>query len=368
MSVTITGEHAKTRIDAFLHKHPAFSHISKGQIARTIEAQKQPTPDALFTVHVNSELVVKPIHKLRMGDVLTYTIKAPQKAEELSSVVKPENIPIEIIHSDDHVVVVNKTKDMVIHPSSSRNTSGTLVNALLFHFPQGLSNPQEEVKNGDEHFRPGIVHRLDKDTSGTMVIARTNEAHEHLKQQFMTKDKLLTKRTYTALVEGDINSKSIMQTRGSSDDESNAICVYIGRHPTVPSKRMAYWNNQLDAHAKHAVTRFEVKERFESKKYGTKFTLVELTLETGRTHQIRVSLAHINRPLVGDEMYNPRYVKKKGKKEELLTTDTKTSGQFLHASLLGFVHPGTNKYVEFKSELPEYFTNFLNKLREESKL
>ena len=98
MSVTITGEHAKTRIDAFLHKHPAFSHISKGQIARTIESQKQPTPDALFTVHVNSELVVKPIHKLRMGDVLTYTIKAPQKAEDLSTIVKTWKISLRTIH------------------------------------------------------------------------------------------------------------------------------------------------------------------------------------------------------------------------------------------------------------------------------
>ncbi|KAL0483138.1 hypothetical protein AKO1_014808 [Acrasis kona] len=375
-SFTVTGDYSKMRLDAFLHKNSAFSHLSKSQIAKTIEQQKLPPDDnALFVVQINGERVVKPLHKLKVGDVITYSIKVDTEPKKiLSELVAQEDIPVDILYVDEHIIVVNKPKNMVVHPSSNRNLSGTLINALLFKFgADGLYDPPEEKESesaNDKHYRPGIVHRLDKDTSGVMVVARTAQAYDGLKKQFMLKDKLSMKRTYSALVEGDMNTKAIMQIRGGSAHESqdvkrdaNVITVYIGRHPKEPSKRVAHWENK-QSNLKQAVTRFTPIEEFTNSKYDVKFTLVDLTLETGRTHQIRVSMGLINRPLVGDEMYNPRYNVKKGrKKEDELTLDTRRAGQFLHARLLGFIHPHTNTYVEYQAPIPEYFENFMKQIR-----
>ena len=240
-------------------------------------------------------------------------MKEPKELE-----VEAENIPIDIIYEDSDVIVVNKAKGMVVHPAPG-NYNGTLVNALLYHCT--------DLSSINGVIRPGIVHRIDKDTTGILVIAKNDEAHNKLSDQLKEHS---MKREYYALVEGRIkaNSGTIDKPLARSKKDRLKIAIVEG--------------------GKRAVTHYEVIERFKNT------TLVKCVLETGRTHQIRVHMSSIGYPLVGD----PVYGFKKGK--------FKCEGQMLHAKTLGFIHPRTNEYVEFTSELPENFKGLIENLRKDN--
>lgn len=254
---------------------------------------------------------VKTKYKVKNNDVITI-----DELEETEFHLEPENIPLTIVYEDEYLLVVDKDYDMVVHPGAG-NTTGTMVNALLYHVKDFQAIKGE--------IRPGIVHRIDKETSGLLVVAKTPKVLEELSNQL--KDKTVT-RTYAALVEGVI------------PHNLGKINAPVGRDPKNRQKM-----NVVDS-GKDAVTNFKVIARYQD------HTLVECQLETGRTHQIRVHMNYIGYPLVGD----PKYGKRK--------TDT-TYGQFLHAKTLGFTHPITEEYLEFESPLPEYFSSFLEQLESE---
>ncbi len=249
--------------------------------------------------------------KLKTGDKVDITIPDPQEYT-----VEPENIPLSIVYEDEHLLVVNKPKDMVVHPAAG-NYSGTLVNAILYHCGDSLSGINGVM-------RPGILHRIDKNTSGLLLVAKNDNAHLSLAEQI--KEHSLT-REYEAVVYGNLKN------------DSGTVNAPIARHP-VKRKQMA-----IVAGGKEAVTHYTVLERFGD------FTHVKLRLETGRTHQIRVHMASLGHPVAGDDVYGPGKV------------ITKLKGQCLHARKIGFVHPITQEYMEFSSELPEYFEKFLNECR-----
>ncbi|WP_027108452.1 RluA family pseudouridine synthase [Lacticigenium naphthae] len=261
-------------------------------------------------IRVNGE-IPKPNYKVRFGDSIEVTIPDPVLLD-----ADPENIPLEIVYEDKDVVVINKPQGMVVHPAAGHH-AGTLVNALLYHVTD-LSGINGKI-------RPGIVHRIDKDTSGLLMVAKNDESHEKLAEQL--KDKT-TLREYVALVHGVI------------PHEKGKIEAPIGRSKTDRKKF-----GVVDG-GKDAVTHFEVLERFPD------FTLVSLKLETGRTHQIRVHMDYIGYPLAGDPVYGPKKT-------------LKGNGQFLHARKIGFVHPTTNEFLTFEVELPEIFQQQLNELREQ---
>lgn len=247
--------------------------------------------------------------------------------------IKPEKIDLNIMYEDEYIIVINKPRGMVVHPAPGFGSNGTLVNALLYHCGKhNLSQSQS--------LRPGIVHRIDKFTSGVIVVAKTDKVHDLLKKQFQ--EHTIT-RKYIALVMNDLK------------DDKGTIDVDIGRHPDYPNKRIAVTkNSKIIKNPKHAITHYNVLERFKASTPGikkpTQFTLIECTLETGRTHQIRVHLSHIGRSIVGDTVYGS---KKKQPFPEL-------KGPALHARLLGFLHPITNKYIEFEAPLPDYFKKLIN--------
>ena len=249
--------------------------------------------------------------KLKAGNTVEITIPDPQEYT-----AEPENIPLDNVYEDEHLLVVNKPKDMVVHPAAG-NYSGTLVNAILYHCGDSLSGINGVM-------RPGILHRIDKNTSGLLLVAKNDNAHLFLAEQI--KEHSLT-REYEAVVYGNLKN------------DSGTVDAPIARHP-VNRKQMA-----IVAGGKEAVTHYTVLERFGD------FTHVKLRLETGRTHQIRVHMASLGHAVAGDDVYGPKKV------------ITKLGGQCLHARKIGFIHPVSHKYMEFTSELPEYFTKFLNECR-----
>ncbi|WP_061320518.1 RluA family pseudouridine synthase [Clostridium botulinum] len=251
-------------------------------------------------------------YKLKVGDNIEVNIPEPKLLQ-----IEPEDIKLDIIYEDKDVIVVNKPQEMLVHPAPGVY-SGTLVNALLHHC--------KDLSGINGVARPGIVHRIDKDTSGILVVAKNDISHNNLAAQF--KEHSIS-RVYMALVEGIIK------------DEQGTIEAPIGRHP-VDRIKMAVVKD-----GRHAVTHYKVIERFKN------HTLVECRLETGRTHQIRVHMSHIMHPLVGDPVY--------GYKKQRFNL----KGQMLHAKLLGFIHPTTRQYVEFESELPEYFKKIIKILKNE---
>ncbi|WP_434291138.1 RluA family pseudouridine synthase [Clostridium botulinum] len=251
-------------------------------------------------------------YKLKVGDNIEVNIPEPKLLQ-----IEPEDIKLDIIYEDKDVIVVNKPQEMVVHPAPGVY-SGTLVNALLHHC--------KDLSGINGVARPGIVHRIDKDTSGILVVAKNDISHNNLAAQF--KEHSIS-RVYMALVEGIIK------------DEQGTIEAPIGRHP-IDRIKMAVVKD-----GRHAVTHYKVIERFKN------HTLVECRLETGRTHQIRVHMSHIMHPLVGDPVY--------GYKKQRFNL----KGQMLHAKLLGFIHPTTRQYVEFESELPEYFKKIIKILKNE---
>lgn len=253
--------------------------------------------------------------KLNPGDEITVTLPEVRRLE-----LEPENIPLDIVYEDDDLLVVNKPKGMVVHPAPG-NPDGTLVNALLHHCGSSLSGI-----NGVA--RPGIVHRIDKDTSGLLIVAKNDFSHVRLAEQIKVHS---FTREYGAVVYGNVKEE-----RGTVDKP-------IGRHP-VERKKMAVLPDSPSA--RNAVTHFEVVKRFQG------FTQLRLRLETGRTHQIRVHMASLGHPVAGDPVYGPKKV------------ITSLNGQCLHAGLIGFIHPRTGEYLEFTAPLPLYFTKFLGSLPE----
>ena len=285
------------RIDVFVAQ---VSDISRNRACELLEKE---------CVWVNGKTATKKT-KLKKGDILEVDIPEPQIYE-----VEAENIPLDILYEDDDLLVVNKPKGMVVHPAAG-NYSGTLVNALMYHCKDSLSGINGVM-------RPGIVHRIDKNTSGLLMVAKTDNSHNALAEQIKEHS---FKREYEAIVYGNIKN------------DFGEVNAPIFRHPTK-RKQMAVVEGGRDA-----VTHYEVINRFNG------FTHLKLRLETGRTHQIRVHMAYIGHPVAGDEVYGPKKV------------ITALNGQCLHARTLGFVHPETKEYMEFISDLPQYFTSFLKKL------
>ncbi len=263
-------------------------------------------------VLVNKKIVPKSF-KVSNGDEISVEYPDPVPCE-----AQAENIPLDIVYEDDLLLVVNKPKGMVVHPAAG-NQNGTLVNALLFHCGGSLSGIGGVI-------RPGIVHRIDKNTSGLLIVAKTDEAHLFLSEQI--KEHSFT-REYEAVIIGHLK------------DQKGTVCAPIGRHP-VNRKQMAV----TEKNSKNAVTHYEVLEEFRG------YSHVRLKLETGRTHQIRVHMAYLGHPVAGDDIY--------GGKNASKIID---GGQCLHARKIGFIHPKTKEYMEFSSELPKYFTDFLEKIR-----
>ncbi len=250
---------------------------------------------------------------IRGGEEILVQVPQPRPLE-----LEAQDIPLDIVYEDSDLLVVDKPKGMVVHPAAG-NYEGTLVHALLHHCAGSLSGIGGVL-------RPGIVHRIDKNTSGLLIVAKNDTAHMGLAQQIQTHSFL---REYEAVVYGNVKQ------------DEGAVCASIGRHPS-DRKKMAV----TDKNAKSAVTHYRVLERFGA------FTYIRLRLETGRTHQIRVHMSYIGHPVAGDDVYGPKKVIRQ------------LNGQCLHARHIGFRHPRTGEWLEFESALPNYFTAFLRKLRQ----
>lgn len=289
------------RIDKLLSLH--LEDLTRSRIVTLIEDGD---------VTVNNEAVSKN-YKVKIGDSICVCVPEP-----VEYIARPEKIDIDIIYEDDDLIVVNKQKGMVVHPAQG-NYEGTLVNALLYHCKGTLSGINGVM-------RPGIVHRIDKDTSGLLVVAKNDAAHNFLAEQFKEHT---CEREYQTIVFGDVKN------------DNGTIDKPIGRHKTQRKMMSCNSNN-----TKRAITHYEVVDKFDG------FTHLKCRLETGRTHQIRVHMSSIGHFVIGDEVY--------GRKIDKIRLGFE--GQCLHAKTLGFVHPTTKEFMRFDSELPEYFVDTLQKL------
>lgn len=296
ISVEDTGK----RIDSFLASE--LDDFSRSFITKNIEKGN---------VTVNDKTVSKS-YKIAQNDDIVFIVDDPVELQ-----IEPQDILLDIIYEDDDLLVVNKPKGMVVHPAAG-NYADTLVNALMFHCKDSLSGINGVL-------RPGIVHRIDKNTSGLLIVAKNDNAHKFLAQQI--KEHSFT-REYITIVYGNIK------------DDCGTIDAPIGRHP-IDRKKMCV----TDKNSKNAVTHYEVIERLKG------YTLLKCKLETGRTHQIRVHMSYIGHPVAGDEVYGPKKV------------ITALKGQCLHAQKIGFIHPVTKEYLEFSSDVPQIFSDFLHKLQ-----
>ena len=293
----VREDEACLRVDAYLanldetHSRSFYSKLIKeGQLS------------------VNSKVVTKPSFVLSEGDVIKIDIPKPKPLEVLA-----EDIPLDILYEDDDIIIVNKPKGMVVHPADG-HANGTLVNALLFHCRDSLSGI-----NGI--LRPGIVHRIDMNTTGSLIVCKNDLAHNKIAEQIKVHS---INRRYLGIVHGNLK------------DDSGTIDAPIARSKT-DRKKMAIVEG-----GKEAITHYRVLERLNG------YTFCEFKLETGRTHQIRVHMASLHHPLLGDEVYGPKKCPIKG-----------LEGQTLHAWKIGFVHPATGEYMEFEAPLPEYFVHLL---------
>ena len=255
---------------------------------------------------------VKSNYRLSFGDSVEVTLPEAKEPD-----IVPENIPLDILYEDQDIIMINKPKQMVVHPAPG-HYSGTLVNALMYHCGDELSGI-----NGC--MRPGIVHRIDMDTTGSLVVCKNDKAHQSLSEQLKVHS---IRRIYVAIVHGNIK------------EEEGTVNAPIGRHPTDRKKMSIHAKN-----ARNAITHYKVLKRFGD------YTYIQCKLETGRTHQIRVHMASIGHPLLGDQVYGPKKC-----------PFSKLVGQTLHARTLGFIHPRTNEYIEVNAPLPDYFLNLLEKL------
>lgn len=295
----VIDEEEGYRLDVYLSTQ--FGDMSRSYIQKIIKDKK---------VKVNGK-EEKSKYLVKEDDKIVIEIPEPKLLE-----VKPQDIPIDIVYEDEDVLIVNKPQNMVVHPAPG-NYENTLVNAILYHCKEKLSSINGVI-------RPGIVHRIDKDTSGILMIAKNNNTHNSLSEQL--KDHSIT-REYEFICHGVVKEDKI------------TVDKPIGRNPKDRLK-MAIVKD-----GKNAITHFEVIERYDN------FTHMKARLETGRTHQIRVHALSINHPLLGDPIYGPKNIK------------FKTKGQTLHARKLGFIHPRSKEYIEFNSELPEYFRNIIQQLK-----
>ena len=298
--LTAEAEDEGKRIDVFVSED--MEEISRSRVKNLLDEGN---------ILLNGK-EVKANRKLKTGDEIKICLPPPADAEIL-----PENIPLDILYEDEDIIVINKPKGMVVHPAPG-HFSGTLVNALMYHCRDNLSGI-----NGI--LRPGIVHRIDKDTSGVIVAAKNDTAHKGLAEALAVHD--ITRKYYAIVV-------------NRVKEETGTVNKPIGRHK-IDRKKMAVTQN-----GRNAVTHYRVLE------YLGKYTFIEAALETGRTHQIRVHMASIGNPLLGDEVY--------GSKKQPFNTD----GQVLHAGILGFIHPVKGEYMEFSAPLPDYFEKILRILRD----
>lgn len=292
-----------TRIDKFLSEQ--LSGYSRSFIQKLID-------DSNITVN---QKPIKSNYKLKLDDIINISIPEPEILA-----IEPENIPIDILYEDNDIIIVDKPKGMVVHPAPG-HYSGTLVNALLYHCRDSLSSINGVM-------RPGIVHRIDMNTTGLLVVCKNDVSHRIMADKFKIHD---ITRVYTAICYNHFASKT-----GTIDKP-------IARAKN-DRKRMA-----IDINGRNAVTHYKVLADLKNN-----YSLIECRLETGRTHQIRVHMSSINHPLLGDDVYGPK------------SKNLKTEGQVLHAGVLGFKHPITGEYMEFKSELPEYFKKLLKQLEYEN--
>ena len=286
------------RIDKFL----------SSQLQDFTRTQLQMMIDEKLVLVNNKE--VKSNYKLKINDEITVFIKEPELTD-----IEPQDIPLDVVYEDQDIIVINKPKEMVVHPSIG-HSSGTLVNALLYHCKGNLSGINGVL-------RPGIVHRIDMNTTGIIVVCKTDKAHMHLSKQF--KEHSIT-RVYHAIVHNRFNVD-----RGTIDKA-------IGRHPSDRKKYATIVNG------KRAITHYELIENLKGN-----YSYIACKLETGRTHQIRVHMSSILHPLYGDDVYG-----------NITNEKVNCIGQALHAKKLGFIHPTTNEYMEFDSKLPDYFSKLLN--------
>ncbi|MFW5794372.1 MAG: RluA family pseudouridine synthase [Bacillota bacterium] len=291
----VSGTEKKIRIDKYVSEN--IKTLSRSNVKALIE-------EDLILVNGDS---IKPSYKVASNDTIEIL-----ETEKSTSDIKPVKLDLDIVYEDNDLLVINKESGMVVHPAPG-HYEDTLVNGLIYHF--------ESLSDINGKLRPGIIHRLDKDTSGLLMVAKNNYAHEILANELHERK---TKREYIALVEGLIKNKKGRINAPIGRDKSNRLRMTVR------------------ADGKKAVTNFEVLEHFKN------YSLISCKLETGRTHQIRVHMQYINHPLVNDELY--------GKKID-------DFGQYLHARTLGFTHPRTNKWLEFTSELPKEFKNYINKIK-----
>ncbi|MGN1139855.1 MAG: RluA family pseudouridine synthase [Oliverpabstia sp.] len=300
LSMTVENQENNLRIDKLLSDR--IPEQSRSYLQKLIK-------DGNVTVNGSA---VKPNYKVQTNDLINLSLPAPEEPDIL-----PENIPLDILYEDNDILVINKPKGMVVHPSAGHYT-GTVVNAVMYHCNGNLSGINGVM-------RPGIVHRIDMDTTGAIVICKSDQAHQNLADQLKVHS---ITRKYRAIVYGNFK------------DDNGTITGDIGRHP-IDRKKMAV----VQRNGKPAVTHYHVLERFGS------YTYIECQLETGRTHQIRVHMASTGHPLLGDELYGPA------------KCPFHLQGQCLHAMILGFQHPISGQYVQFEAPLPDYFTHLLQNLR-----
>ena len=298
---TVTGEGEASRLDAFLSAQ--LDGLSRSHIQKILKGGG---------VLVNGR-PEKSSYRVAPGDQVELEVPEPEEPEILA-----EEMDLDILYEDRDIILINKPKGMVVHPAAG-HYSGTLVNGLMAHC-------REELSGINGVLRPGIVHRIDKDTTGVLIACKNDFAHTSIAQQLKVHS---ITRKYYAIVHGVIR------------EEEGTVNAPIGRHPTDRKKMSINTKN-----GREAVTHYRVLQRFE------KFTYVECQLETGRTHQIRVHMASIHHPLLGDTVYGPAKCPVSG-----------LQGQTLHAGVLGFIHPRTGEYMEFSAPLPEYFQELLKKLK-----
>ena len=289
------------RLDKFLSE--IYPDFSRSFFQKLIKSEQ---------IHVNG-VVQKPSYSVRIDDLVSVYIP-----DAVETAIEPEDIPLDILYEDDDVLVVNKPKGMVVHPSAG-HYSGTLVNAIMYHCKDSLSGINGEI-------RPGIVHRIDMDTTGSLIVCKNDESHVKIAEQIKAHS---TNRIYVGIVCGTVK------------EEEGTIKGAIGRNP-VDRKKMAI----NEKNGKPAITHYKVLERFKN------YTYMQFKLETGRTHQIRVHMASIGHPLLGDPLYSSGRSPFKH-----------LQGQTLHAQTIGFVHPKTGVYMEFSAPLPDYFVKLLKMLK-----
>lgn len=296
-SFEVEAEQEGERLDKFLSIiYPEFSRAFFQKLIKSKQVSVNKTPQ-------------KASYCVKIDDIVT--VEIPDAVE---TTIEPENIPLDILYEDDDVLIVNKPKGMVVHPSAG-HYSGTLVNAIMYHCKDTLSGINGEI-------RPGIVHRIDMDTTGSLIVCKNDEAHVNIAQQIKEHS---VNRIYVGIVCGNVK------------EDSGTVEGAIGRHP-IERKKMAI----NEKNGKPAITHYKVLERFKN------YTYMQFKLETGRTHQIRVHMASIGHPLLGDTLYSSGRLPFKH-----------LQGQCLHAKTIGFIHPKTGEYMEYSAPLPEYFEKLL---------